>query len=329
MLMLLNGLRDLDIRLLVALDAVATEGTFGRAAERLGYTQSAVSQQIASLERIIGDPVFDRPGGPRPVELTPLGAHLLDHARQLLAHLDRIDADLDRFRTGDTGRLRVGTFQSVSNTVLPSLIGAVRDELPNLDIVAFESDYDTVLHDRLADGDLDLSFMVGDVGDAFDSRHLLSDPFRLVARPGQFPPGRVPIAVMGREPLIGQHANSCQLLNEAGLRSVGVEPNYVFRSNDNGTVTAMVRSGMGVAVLPLLCIEPEDPRISLHPLEPAFAGREISIAWRSGHTLSPAAARFIELAVEVSAQVVARFAELDAPARRSRQPTRSRRKQFA
>jgi DNA-binding transcriptional LysR family regulator len=110
---------------------------------------------------------------------------------------------------------------------------------------------------------------------------------------------------------------------------VGVEPNYVFRSNDNGTVTAMVRSGMGVAVLPLLCTEPEDPRISLHPLEPAFAGREISIAWRSGHTLSPAAVRFIELAVEVSAQVVARFAELDAPARRPRRPAQRRRAKTA
>jgi DNA-binding transcriptional LysR family regulator len=326
MLMLVSGLRDLDIRLLVALDAVASEGTFARAAERLGYTQSAVSQQIASLERILGDPVFDRPGGPRPVELTPIGAHLLDHARQLLAHVDRIDADLDRFRTGDTGRLRVGTFQSMSNTVLPALIGAMRDELPNLDIVAFESDYDTVLHDRLANGDLDLSFMVGDVDEDFDSRHLLSDPFRLVARPGQYPPGPVPIAEMSREPLIGQHENSCQLLNEAGLRSVGVEPNYVFRSNDNGTVAAMVRSGMGVAVLPLLCIEPEDPRISLHPLEPAFAGREISIAWRARHTLPPAAVRFIQLAVEVSAQVAGRFAELDEPARRSRRPQRRRAK---
>ena len=70
------SMRDLEIRHLEALDAVASTGTFGRAAERLGYTQSAISQQIAALERVMGAPVFDRPGGPRPVELTPLGADI-------------------------------------------------------------------------------------------------------------------------------------------------------------------------------------------------------------------------------------------------------------
>ena len=307
----MTGLRDLDMRLLVALDAVATEGTFGRAAERLGYTQSAVSQQIASLERIVGDRVFDRPGGPRPVELTPLGTHLLEHGRALLAHLDRVSDDLDQFRTGDVGRLRVGTFQSISNTVLPSLIGAMRKELPNLEIVALESDYDHVLHEQLAAGELDLSFVVGDIDPSFETQHLIHDPFRLIAWPGQFPDGSVAISALADEPMVGQQQNSCQLINEAGLRSGGVEPNYVFRTNDNGTVAAMVRAGMGVAVLPLLCIEPEDPRVSLHPLTPALPGREISIAWRRGHTLSPAAERFIELAVSVSADVADRFTDFE------------------
>ena len=82
-------LRDLELRHLAALDAVATEGTFGRAALRLGYTQSAVSQQIAALERLVGAALFDRPGGPRPVELTPLGDLLLEHALARLAREGR------------------------------------------------------------------------------------------------------------------------------------------------------------------------------------------------------------------------------------------------
>lgn len=301
--MFMSQLRDLEFRHLVALDAVASEGTFGRAASRLGYTQSAISQQIASLERIAGEPVFDRPGGPRPVELTPFGEQLLAHGRRLLMQLDGIDNELDRFRHGDLGRLTVGTFQSVSATMLPRVVGRIRQEHPDLDLTVFESDHDDELEQRLASGELDISFLVGDVPDGFQSAHLLNDPFVLVARPGQFPSGAVDLADLAGEPMIGQHENSCQLLNEAGLRSAGIDPSYVFRTNDNGTVAAMVRAGMGVAVLPLLCVEPDDPRTALHQLTPAIPARHISVAWRTGRTISPAARRFIDLAVEVGTEL--------------------------
>ena len=301
--MIMSQLRDLEFRHLVALDAVASEGTFGRAASRLGYTQSAISQQIASLERIAGEPVFDRPGGPRPVELTPFGEQLLAHGRRLLMQLDGIDNELDRFRHGDLGRLTVGTFQSVSATMLPRVVGRIRHEHPDLDLTVFESDHDDELEQRLASGELDISFLVGDVPTGFQSAHLLNDPFVLVARPGQFPSGAVDLADLAGEPMIGQHENSCQLLNEAGLRSAGIDPSYVFRTNDNGTVAAMVRAGMGVAVLPLLCVEPDDPRTALHQLTPAIPARHISVAWRTGRTISPAARRFIDLAVEVGTEL--------------------------
>lgn len=304
------ALHEINFRHLVALDAVATEGTFARAAERLGYTQSAVSQQIAGLERIIGDRVFDRPKGPRAVTLTPLGEHLLAHGRELLAKLSVLGDDLAQFRQGAVGRLRVGTFQSVSTVMLPLLAGPMRARHPDLDLSVYDSDYDDQLHERLAAGELDLSFVVGEVDERFDARHLMTDPFCLLSRPGQFPSGPVSIHVLNQEPLIGQHHNSCQILNEAGLRSRGVEPNYVFRSNDNGAVAAMVRAGMGVAVLPLLCVEPDDPRIEIHPLEPTIPGREISIAWRAGRTRSPAADQFIELAVEVAAELAERMAAI-------------------
>ncbi len=71
----------IELRHLAALEAVATEGSFGRAALKLGYTQSAISQQIATLERLVGERLVERPGGPRPVTLTEAGAILLRHAR--------------------------------------------------------------------------------------------------------------------------------------------------------------------------------------------------------------------------------------------------------
>ena len=85
---------SLEVRHLLALAAVTETGTFSRAAEELGYTQSAVSQQIGALERIVGTPVFERPGGPRPVRLTPAGEILLTHARAVLARVSSASADL-------------------------------------------------------------------------------------------------------------------------------------------------------------------------------------------------------------------------------------------
>lgn len=297
------NLRDLELRHLVALDAVAAEGTFARAAERLGYTQSAVSQQIAALERILGDKVFDRPGGPRPVVLTPLGAQLLEWGRELLARVDAMSLDLDLFRTGSVGQLSIGTFQSVSAMLLPRVVAKMREAFPSVELQVVESDLEEVLEQALVNGEVEVSFLVGDPPAGTEAVHLLDDPFVLVARPDQFAPGSVRVEEFAGEPMIGQHQNSCQLQNEAGLRANGLEPSYVYRSNDNGTVAAMVRAGMGVAVLPFLCVEPEDPRTAIHPIDPPIPDRSISIGWRGNRTLSPAAERFIQLTIDAGREL--------------------------
>ncbi len=112
----------LDLRHLVALKAIADEGSFGRAAEKLGYTQSAISQQIAALERIVGLRLIERPGGPRPISLTEAGQILLRHAEAIQARLLAAKADMSALEAGDAGRLRVGTFQSVGAKIIPRLL---------------------------------------------------------------------------------------------------------------------------------------------------------------------------------------------------------------
>src|SRR3954453_20984894 len=118
MIMRLDGI---ELRHLHALRAIASEGSFGAAARRLGFTQSAVSQQIAALERAVGAPVFDRPGGPRPVTLTPAGRVLLRHADAVLDRLAQAERELGDLLAGRTDHLRVGTFQSVSVKLLPTI----------------------------------------------------------------------------------------------------------------------------------------------------------------------------------------------------------------
>src|ERR671917_2889739 len=107
-----------ELRHLIALEAVAREASFGRAAESLGYTQSAVSQQIATLERIVGEKLVERPGGPRKVSLTEAGELLLRHAQAIVSRLSAAQADLDALANGQGGTLRVGLYQSVGEHVL-------------------------------------------------------------------------------------------------------------------------------------------------------------------------------------------------------------------
>ena len=306
--------RDLEVRHLIALDAVATEGTFGRAAEKLGYTQSAISQQIAALERVVDGKLFDRPGGPRPVELTPLGAEVLDGARDLLSRIESAGHRIERFRSGEIGQITVGTFQSTSAAVLPLVIGRLRQQFPSAEVRVFETDHDFELFEGLANGDLDVSFLVGDIGPGFESRHLMEDPLILLAPKDRFPAGPVSLKALAQEPTIGQHSNSCQLTCEMGLREAGIVPNYVFRTNDNGTVAAMVRAGMGVAYMPLLCVDPWEYGISVHVTQPKLQPRTISVAWRSGRTLSPIAERFIDITVDVCAELVEKRKDVPAVA---------------
>jgi molybdate transport repressor ModE-like protein len=115
---------------LLTLATIAREGSFSAAADSLGYTQSAVSQQIRRLEHAVGHILVERPGGPRRVRLTPAGELLLGHAEAIQARLASARADLAALADGTAGVLRVGCYQSVGVRVLPRVLGAFRARWP-------------------------------------------------------------------------------------------------------------------------------------------------------------------------------------------------------
>ncbi|MGL5849624.1 MAG: LysR family transcriptional regulator [Phycicoccus sp.] len=289
-----------ELRHLATLVAIAEEGTFGRAAARLGYTQSSVSQHVTALERTVGAAVFDRPGGPRPVRLTPLGAVILEHARTLLDDTNRLSEAVDRHLAGD-GRVDIGTFQSVSTVILPALVRRLRDERPRCDIRLFEEeperpridDLDLLFHDRLVTG-------------AVEHRKLLDDPYLLVARPGDLPTGPVRVRDLDGMAQVAWPEACEQPALEQALLDCGARPRIVFRTAGNETILSMVRAGMGVAVLPWLALHAaeawSDRRLHVHELLPTPT-RQIHLHWPARRSHSPLTARAVELAVDIAAKL--------------------------
>lgn len=297
-------LGDLELRHLEALRAVATEGTFGRAADVLGYTQSAVSQQIAGLERIVGERAFERPGGPRPVQLTPAGRMLLAHAEKVLDDVSSLARDLAGFKAGITGRIEVGVFQSVAVKVVPTVVGRLRQVAPHVDVRPFESHEERRLIGMVAAGELDLTFAIGGADLALRVVRLTADPYVAVV-PADHPDGdTVSLGALDLVPLVGQPAeDSCQMRIDAGLARAGITPDYVFRTADNAAVQSMVRAGMGLAIMPLMAVDTNDPAVRICSLEPAIPPRQLSLV--IGPDPSPVTEHFIELTVEFCEEVLA------------------------
>src|SRR6266508_1641645 len=197
----------LELRHLVALKAIAEEGTFGRAATHLGYTQSAISQQIAMLERIVGQKLIERPGGPRPVSLTEAGQLLLRHAEAIVARMKAAQADLAAFSEGAAGPLRIGTYQSVSARLLPALVRRFKDAFPQVEIQLSESALDDELEARLERGEVDLSFVMLPMNEApLEAVQLLVDPYVLIVSADSPLAGRAKppsLREIAKQPLIG------------------------------------------------------------------------------------------------------------------------------
>src|SRR5438552_3649016 len=186
-----DRLFGVELRHLLALQAIAEHRSFRGAARALGYTQSAISQQIAALERAVGERLIERPGGPRPVALTEAGELLLRHAEAIVARLKAAQADLAAFAEGAAGPLRVGTYQSVSARLLPALVRRFKEQFPQVDIRLSESALDDELEQRLEHGEVDLSFVMLPTMDApLEAVQLLVDPYVLIVPAGSPLAGR-------------------------------------------------------------------------------------------------------------------------------------------
>jgi len=298
--------RGVELRHLAALEAVGRLRSFGAAARELGYTQSAVSQQVAQLERVVGQRLVDRPGGPRRVDLTDAGRLLLRHADAIVAQIDAAQADMAALAEGAAGPLRVGIYQSVGARILPALLRRFREEWPRVEVhVREETDAADLLR-LLEHGELDLTFADLPLPEGpFESEEVLRDPYVLLVAVGSELAGREaapPLRELAGVALIGWRSTGEP---ETYLRGRVPELNVVFRTDDNGTLLGLVAEGLGLAVVPRLVVNPRNPSFAALPFGTRIPPRDIAIVWHRDRYRSAAAQAFAGLARDMGAEYVA------------------------
>jgi molybdate transport repressor ModE-like protein len=294
----------IELRHLAALEAVAREGSFRRAAASLGYVQSAISQQIAGLEKAVGQRLVERSRGGGRLRLTEAGELVLQHSDAILARLKAAQADVAALAEGPSGHLRVGITQSVGVRILPDLMRRFAADWPEVRLRPYEAPADLELYEAVERGEVDLSFVELPPPDGpFETTELMTDPYVLVVAASS-PLAKRPLTLkdLGSVPLVGH--TECRGLArvEAQLRSRGIEPEFAFRSDVNATIQALVGAGVGAAVLPALAVDPSDRLTVLREL-PAIPPRVLAVARHRDRYHSRAAQAFIEEAHKVCARL--------------------------
>lgn len=248
-----------EIRGLRALVAVADFGSFRAAAAELGYTQSAISHQVAELERALGAALFDRPGGRGAVSLTRAGEAAYLHARRLFGELHALDASVQATLRGERTVVRVGVFQTAAAELLPAALRVLREEWPGVEVVLSETDDNPRLIEWLAAGRLDLALTINQApDDRVELIRLYEDPWVILTRrdselasvsPASFEllDGADVVAWTSRWAIQGEL--------EAAWRRRGIRPHVVYRTDDNLALQRLVAAGLGHACVGRLAAE--------------------------------------------------------------------------
>jgi molybdate transport repressor ModE-like protein len=289
-----------DLRHLAAFEAVARERSFARAAKTLGYTQPAVSQQVAALEKLVGQRLVERSSGRAEATLTEAGELLLSHLDGLGARLAAARRELADFARGAAGTVRVGTFQTASARLVPAILRRFGEEHPGVEVELVEHLSDVSLLGDLERGSLDFAFcLVPVAGEEFETLLLVEDEYLLVT---QEEPDVDSLDDLLELPLlIARSCHSAAML-DAALHAGARAPEVVFRSDDNAALREMARAGVGAAILPSLWLElGGNDDLVLTRLDGVLPPRAIGIAWLRDRELSAAQRQFLDLTREIYA----------------------------
>ncbi len=274
-----NPWLGVELRHLAALSAVAREGSFRGAAEALGYVQSAVSQQVAYLEQVVGQRLVVRDRGAAPAALTPAGELLLDHFRRILASLGAAQADLEALGRTAGKTWRLGACESLAGGLLPEVVARLLDAgsaAPRLELTEAPAQE---LAAQIAGGSLDVA-LVSEPGpeDSFARQELFADPYLLLTPVA----GRITIpndaGELAELPLI-DHVMMRPV--EEWLCSLDTPPRYTVRCESRSALAALVAGGAGYAIVPTLALPALGNAENALRLDAILQPRPISVIWHA------------------------------------------------
>jgi len=301
----------LDVKQLRVLRAVAEHGSFSAAAESLSYTQPAISQQVAALEKQTGTTLVDRTS--RGVRLTEAGLALVDHAEVVLARLAAAEAELEAMAGVRGGRVRLSSFPTAGASLLPPAVAVFTERHPDVELSFVEREPDDAAQMlRAAELEVALVFVYRELSDSDFARlydgielhHLLDDPLYLALPQGH------PLAHKPRVRLqdftgetwiqeTGTHS-FCGGLHLAACQSAGFQPKIGFQSDDYNVVQGLIAAGVGISLLPSLALTNVRDDIVIRTLGRAAPARRIAAATLAGRYRSPATEAMLRILEEVA-----------------------------
>ncbi len=295
----------LDVKRLRVLREVSARGSFSAAAEALAYTQSAVSQQIAALEREAGTVLVER--NARGVRMTDAGRALVAHADVILARLADAEAELEAIAGMRGGRLRMVSFPTAGATIAPRAIARFRERHPGVEVTLAPREPDEGL-ECLKSGECDIALTVEagfePIADRAIERHrLLDDPFYVCVAAGHRVASKasVRLADLAEESWILGTTGRCPdgLVLERACQAAGFEPRVAFQSDDYTAIQGFVAAGVGVCLIPDLALVAVRDDVVVRRLQGRPIVRHVLAATLAGGFVSPAAAAMLEILAEV------------------------------
>jgi molybdate transport repressor ModE-like protein len=295
----------LDVRRMKVLREVAEHGSFSAAAESLSFTQSAVSQQVAALERETGTKLVER--GPRGIRLTEAGRTLVKHTDGIVARLQDAEEELEAIAGLRGGRLRFATFPSAGATLVPHAVAGFRQRHPQVELSMVEAESEDSLP-LLRRGELDFA-LVFDYDSVplreadLELTHLIDDPAELVL-PSDHPLAsreRVRVQDLADEHWVGSCNVACDHMVRIAAEKAGFDPKIVFSTDDHVASQAFVASGVGVAILPQLCLTAVHPGVVVRPMGRQAPVRRIWAATLADAYCSPACEAMLQILSDVAA----------------------------